>query len=139
MAEPYCPTLRSLAAKHCQKLSIPYHKTGTIVVIEGPRFSTKPESRWFSAQSWDVINMTHYPEVALARELDMCLVNIALVTDWDVGLEGDPSIKPVTMQEILKVFQQNVENVKKLLLKIIPDIPKEINCECPQASASAFV
>ncbi|NCP16929.1 S-methyl-5'-thioadenosine phosphorylase [Candidatus Kuenenbacteria bacterium CG_4_9_14_3_um_filter_39_14] len=139
MAEPYCPTLRKLAAECCKKISIPYHKTGTIVVIEGPRFSTKPESRWFSAQAWDVVNMTHYPEVVLARELDICLVNIALVTDWDVGLEGNPKIKPVTTQEILGVFKQNVENVKELLSNIIPKIPKEKDCGCWQASESAFV
>ncbi len=139
MAEPYCHTLRKLASESCRKLSIPYHGEGTIVVIEGPRFSTKPESRWFSSQGWDVVNMTHYPEVVLARELDICLVNIALVTDWDVGLEGNPEIKPVTMQEILRVFEQNVENVKDLIFEIIPKISKEKKCECGQASQSAYV
>ncbi|NMB48042.1 S-methyl-5'-thioadenosine phosphorylase [Candidatus Kuenenbacteria bacterium] len=139
VAEPYCPTLRKIAMTVCAKEHITYHKKGTIIVIEGPRFSTKPESRWFATQGFDVINMTHYPEVILARELDMCLVNIALVTDFDAGLEGNPKIKPVTFQEIIKVFNKNVVNVKKVVLGMIPQIPEAKQCKCWRASETAFV
>ncbi len=139
VTEPYCPTLKNLFYESCEKNNISFHKKGTIVVIEGPRFSTKPESRWFSAQGWDVVNMTQYPEVVLARELDMCIVNIALITDWDAGLEGNPEIKPVTTQEVVDVFNKNNEKIKKLIFDVIPQIPEEKNCLCWKSSEFAFI
>lgn len=87
-ADPYCPTMRPIAIEALRSLDIETHEQGTIVVIQGPRFSTRAESRWFSAAGWEVINMTQYPEAYLARELEMCYVNISLITDYDVGLEG---------------------------------------------------
>ncbi|MBU4360882.1 MTAP family purine nucleoside phosphorylase, partial [Patescibacteria group bacterium] len=86
MADPYCNELRIIAVKICKKSEINFHETGTVVVIEGPRFSTRAESRFFSSQNLDIINMTAYPEVALARELGMCYLNIGLITDYDAGL-----------------------------------------------------
>jgi 5'-methylthioadenosine phosphorylase len=97
LADPYCPDLRQLAYQCAQEMNIPVHPSGTVVVIQGPRFSTRAESRWFSSLGWEVINMTQYPECTLARELDICYTNIALITDYDAGLEGNPDIKPVTM------------------------------------------
>jgi len=130
-AEPYCPDLRKAAFKAAEELKLSYHKTGTAVVINGPRFSTKSESRWFSAQNWEVINMTQYPEVVLARELEMCYLNISLITDYDCGLEGE--VAPSSAQEILKVFEQNLHNLKNLLFKIIKNLPEQGNCICSNA------
>src|SRR5665811_751003 len=78
-ADPYCPELRGLAVEAAEQLAIKAHPGGTVVVIQGPRFSTRSESRWFSGQGWEVINMTQYPEVPLARELEICYVNISLI------------------------------------------------------------
>ena len=137
-AEPYCPELRKLAIKSCQKLKIHFHKKGIAVVIEGPRFSTKAESNFYS-QFADIINMTQYPEVALARELEMCYLNISLVTDYDVGLKTRKNIKPVTAQEVLKIFKQNNEKVKKLILEIIKNMPATRICPCKDVLKEAFI
>ncbi len=77
-AHPYCPELRKIVIKAAKELQINCHEKGTVVVIQGPRFSTKAESNWYSRQGWEVINMTQYPEVTLARELEICFVNISL-------------------------------------------------------------
>jgi 5'-methylthioadenosine phosphorylase len=136
-ADPYCPELRSLAFSQAEKLGLPAHKNGTVAVIEGPRFSTRAESRFFSSQRWEVINMTQYPEVVLAREMELCYVNLALITDYDVGLEGDPSITPVTGQEVMKVFAENTLKLKDLILNIIPNVPSERGCHCREALKNA--
>ncbi|MDG6965711.1 MAG: S-methyl-5'-thioadenosine phosphorylase, partial [Nitrososphaerota archaeon] len=96
-------------------------------------FSTKAESRFFSRQGWDVINMTQYPEVALAREQEMCYLNISLVTDYDAGLEGDPSVKPVSHGEVIKVFNRNLENLTRLIGEIVKRVPEERTCDCGSA------
>ncbi len=129
-AEPYCPELRQVAIDSAKKLGINVHERGTVVVIQGPRFSTKAESREFSKNGWEVINMTQYPEGWLARELGICYTNIALITDYDVGLEENPEIKPVTHQEVLKVFNDNNERLRNLLFTMIDAIPADRACEC---------
>jgi 5'-methylthioadenosine phosphorylase len=129
-AEPYCPEMRKVAAEAAGRLGIPFHSGGTVVVIQGPRFSTKSESRFFRAQGWDVINMTQYPEVVLARELEMCYVNISLVTDYDSGLEGDPSVKPVSHEGVIKIFNQNLENLRKLITEMVEHTPDARSCPC---------
>jgi 5'-methylthioadenosine phosphorylase len=129
MAEPYCPVLRKLAAKVGKDQGITIHEEGTVVVIQGPRFSTKAESKWFSRNGWEVINMTQYPEVALARELGMCYVNIALITDYDAGLEGHPDIKPVNHQMVLGIFNENIEKLRGMLFEMIHRMPKQNDCE----------
>jgi len=130
-ADPYCPQLREIAIECCKKLRLSFHPDGTVVVIQGPRFSTRAESRWFRSLGWDVINMTQYPEVTLARELEMCYVNISLITDYDTGLEGDPNIKPVTHEEVMRIFQENIDKLKSLIVEMIRVIPEERNCPCP--------
>src|SRR5262249_47942231 len=113
---------------------------GTVVVIQGPRFSTRAESRWFSAQGWEVINMTQFPEVVLARELQMCYVNIALITDYDAGLEGEPGILPVTVSEIIHVLNANNARVRRMIEILVPrlgDVPR--TCPCTRALANAVV
>ncbi len=115
------------------------HERGTVVVIPGPRFSTRAESRWFSAMGWEVVNMTQYPEVVLARELEMCYVNISLITDYDVGLEGRPDIQPVSVSEVERVLASNTERVQRLILALIPRLPAERTCPCATAMHGAFI
>ncbi len=130
-AYPYCPELRKVAIETGKKLGITIHEKGTVVVIQGPRFSTVAESRWFSKMGWEVINMTQYPECYLAKELGICYVNISLITDYDAGLEGRDDIKPVTHEEVLRVFDENIENVKKMLFEMIKSINlNQCNCNC---------
>jgi len=121
-AQPYDEKLRKLTINTIKEIGITVHETGTVVVINGPRFSTKAESNWFRQMGGDIINMTQYPECYLALELKIPFVNIALVTDYDSGLEGRNDIKPVTMEDVLEVFNENVKNVKKVIYKIIEKI-----------------
>lgn len=129
MAEPYCSILRDLIVKSCEKLGVVHHKQGTVFVIEGPRFSTKAESDFY-ARFADIINMTQYPEVALANELEMCYANISLVTDYDAGLKGRGDVKPVTAQEVIKTFQANTDKLKQLILEVIKNMPPSLGCSC---------
>jgi len=138
-ADPYCPTLRPLAVETAKRLEISVHDRGTVVIIQGPRFSTRSESRWFRTQGWEVINMTNYPECVLARELEMCYVNISLITDYDVGVEGDPAVEPVTQAAVARVFQQNNEKLRRLLLAMIERLPRTRTCSCATALAHARV
>jgi 5'-methylthioadenosine phosphorylase len=134
-ADPYCPYLRALAIESCKKLDIAYHPTGTVVVISGPRFSTRAESLWFASQGWEVINMTQYPEAYLARELDLCYCGIALITDYDAGTGGE---NIVSNTDVLKVFAENLGKIKALLTEMIPRIgPQEEACACQDATADA--
>jgi 5'-methylthioadenosine phosphorylase len=130
MAEPYCPELRKIVIESAKELNIDYHPEGTVVIIQGPRFSTRSESKWYSSQGWEVVNMTQYPEACLAREQEMCYVNISLITDYDAGLEGHPEIKPVTAEEVVRVSSENNKKLTALLLKAISKIPEERDCTC---------
>ncbi len=129
-AEPYCPEMRGIALAASEDLGVRCHSDGTMVIIQGPRFSTKAESRWFSAQGWKVVNMTGYPEVVLARELGMCYVNVTLITDYDAGLEGRPDVTPVTQGDVSRVFALHNEVLKQLIAKIIGMTPAEKGCSC---------
>ncbi|MBZ9572713.1 S-methyl-5'-thioadenosine phosphorylase [Patescibacteria group bacterium] len=137
-AQPYCPELRKIATESCQNLKIPFRKSGTVIVIEGPRFSTKAESRTFSKIA-DIINMTQYPEVVLARELEMCYLNISLVTDYDVGLKDREDIKSVSAQEVIKISQRNNKKVKEMILEMIKNIPDRRKCKCAQTLKEAIL
>jgi 5'-methylthioadenosine phosphorylase len=132
-ADPYCPELRAVAVAAAADAGVTAHPAGTVVVIQGPRFSTRAESQWFSSAGWHVVNMTQYPEVVLARELGICYAGLALVTDYDVGLEGVEGIAPVTMDAVMAVLAENVERVQRLLLAAIPAIPTDRACSCGQA------
>ena len=136
--EPYCPDLRTLAVGVAEEMGITYHREGTVVVIQGPRFSTRAESKWFMQTGWSVINMTQYPEVTLARELEICFLNVSLVTDWDVGLAGLPGVRTVTADEVARVFNLNNERIKEFLFKMIPTIPRERECICKDALKNAI-
>jgi 5'-methylthioadenosine phosphorylase len=136
-ADPYCAQMRPIAVDALRGLGIETHAGGTIVVIQGPRFSTRSESKWFASLGWEVINMTNYPESYLARELEMCYVNISLITDYDVGLEGQDGIKPVSHADVMAVFASNNERVKQGIFKIIEALPAQRTCACGSALAGA--
>jgi 5'-methylthioadenosine phosphorylase len=138
-ADPYCPELRELSVGAGRELGITVHDRGTVVVIQGPRFSTRAESRWYSRQGWEVINMTQYPEVVLARELAMCYVNIALITDYDVGLEGESGIAPVSVAEVVQVMNANNDRVRRLIEVLVPRLSGQRTCDCSHALDNAVI
>jgi 5'-methylthioadenosine phosphorylase len=125
-AEPYDARLRAAALEACSIEGVTAHDGGTVVVINGPRFSTAAESRWYGAQGWGVINMTQMPEAVLATELEIPYAAIALITDYDVGLEGQPGIEPVTMDEVFAMLDRNAELVRKVLFRAIELLPAEV-------------
>ena len=133
VAEPCCHYLRNLLNNTAQELQLPHHKKGTCVVIEGPRFSTRAESNVFRSWDADIIGMTMVPEAVLAREAEICYATIAMVTDYDVWKE-----EHVTLEEVIKTMQSNVEKVKKLLAAVIPKI-EEKDCNCRNALQSALI
>jgi 5'-methylthioadenosine phosphorylase len=140
-ADPYCPELRSALAGATEPAGWEdgaVHGRGTVVVVQGPRFSTRAESRWYGVTGIDVINMTQYPEAYLARELGMCYAGVALVTDRDVGVEGDPSVEPVTMEAAMAVLASNVERTRALLAGAIPAIPRVPSCGCREGGAPSL-
>ncbi len=139
MADPYCPDMRNIASGELSRLKIRYHETGSVVVINGPRFSSRAESRFFAKQGFDTINMTQYPESALAREKGICYLGIGLVTDYDVGLEGNPGIKPVNAQEINRVFGKSINQAKELVKSIVPLAAHELSCSCKNALDNSIV
>ncbi len=135
--QPYCAELRALAVALGGELGITMHDGGTCVIIQGPRFSTGAESRWFTKMGWSVVTMTQYPECALALEQEICYVNIALVTDYDVGIVAEGGAEPVTADEVVRVLHANTERVKSLSLEMIKRMPRMRNCFCSHALAQA--
>jgi 5'-methylthioadenosine phosphorylase len=118
-ADPYDAGLRALALAACRDEGVTVHDGGTVVVVEGPRFSTRAESRWYGAQGWAVVNMTQMPEAALAAEIGVPYAGIALVTDYDVGLEGAAGVAPVTMDEVFAMLNRNADVVRQVLFRAI--------------------
>ena len=133
-ADPYCPVVAQRAAEAGERAGVRIHTRGTVVVIPGPRFSTRAESRWYRAQGWHVVNMTQYPESYLARELGIHYAGIALVTDYDTGVTDDPTVEPVTQEQVFGFFEANVQHVRRLLLELIPTLPDAPRgCRCEEA------
>ena len=126
MAEPFCGYLRSVLTDSAKRLKLRHHTRGTVVTIEGPRFSTKAESHMFRMLGADVINMSTVPEVALAREAGICYQTIAMSTDYDCWKEGE---EPVTWDMILSIMKKNADNVIRLVLDAITTIERT-ECEC---------
>jgi 5'-methylthioadenosine phosphorylase len=133
-ADPYCPAMRATLVQAAADLGIAHRETGTMLVIEGPRFSTRAESKMFAQVGGDVIGMTQFPELTLARELELCFANVALVTDYDVGVDDIPA---VTHAEVLKVFGENIDALRDLLFAAIPAVPAERDCPCATALAGS--
>lgn len=121
-ADPYCPSGRAHAIKAARESGWVPAGSGTLVVIDGPRFSTRAESRWYANQGWTLIGMTGHPEAVLARELALCYTTLALVTDTDAGIsEGDG----VTQAEVFEVFGKNMARLRDLVAKVIAGFPDE--------------
>jgi len=129
-ADPYCPRGRAQAIASARASGWAVEDSGTLVVIGGPRFSTRAESRWYAAQGWTLVGMTGHPEAVLARELALCYTSLSLVTDTDAGVaEGEG----VTQEEVFRAFGENVARLRELVLAIIAALPAERSCPCPDA------
>jgi 5'-methylthioadenosine phosphorylase len=118
-AEPYDSSLRTALVAAAASCGVTVHDGGTMVVINGPRFSTRAESRWFREMGWSVVNMTGYPEAVLAAEAGIAYATVALVTDYDAGVDGH---EPVTMEAVLAVMRSNVEALRGVLAAAVPAI-----------------
>ena len=134
VAEPMCPELRQNLFSVAKKMGIRMHETGTYVCIEGPRFSTKAESKMYRQWGADVVGMTLVPECVLAREAEICYASISTVTDYDVWKEH-----PVSVDDILKIMKSNIENVKQIIAETVARLPEECPCNCHEALKGAFV
>lgn len=119
MATPFNENLRNILIKTCKELKLVHHKAGTVITIEGPRFSTRAESKMFKSWGADVINMSIAPEVTLANELSIPYAAIAMSTDYDCWKSDE---KPVTWEQVLEIFNKNADNVKKVLINAISKI-----------------
>ena len=132
VAEPFCPELQKAVIDSAENQDVILHKNCTYVCIEGPRFSTKAESKFFKSTGADIIGMTLVPECQLAKEAQICYVSISTVTDYDVWAE-----KPVTAKEVLETLSKNVEKTKELLKVLIDNIPGKKSCNCEKALSEA--
>jgi len=132
VADPFCPELQSSILQVTDKQDLKIHKDCTYVCIEGPRFSTKAESKFYRSTGADIIGMTLVPECQLAREAQICYASISTVTDYDVWAE-----KSVTAKQVLETLSKNVEKTKKILTELIDIIPKTRSCSCAKALAEA--
>lgn len=129
----YCENLlRRLAVRQSGCLNLRCHDGGTIVVINGPRFSSRAESRWYKKMGWDTVSMTQYPENVLAAELGICYCHVGLVTDYDAGLEGEAGIAPVTWEQIAKVLDKNADKFQRLVSGMIKSLPEITDRKCAQ-------
>ncbi len=133
-ADPYDARLRAVAVAACREEGVTTHDGGTLVVVQGPRFSTRAESRWFTAQGWHVINMTQMPEAALATEIGVPYAAIALITDRDVGLDDAPGTSPVTLDEVFAMVKRNADVVRNVLARAVAALPDELFDDIPDAT-----
>ncbi len=129
-ADPYCPRGRATVVSEAARSGWPATDGGTMVVIEGPRFSTRAESQSYAAAGWSLVNMTGHPEAVLARELALCYTAVALATDFDAGVEGGTV---VTQDEVFRVFATNTGRLRDLLARVLGALPERTGCPCPQA------
>ena len=132
VAEPFCPELQKAIINSAENQDVILHENCTYVCIEGPRFSTKAESKFFKSTGDDIIGMTLVPECQLAREAQICYVSVSTITDYDVWAE-----KPVTAKEVLETLSKNVEKTKELLRVLIDKIPETKSCNCEKALSEA--
>lgn len=130
VADPYCVNGRAVVLAAARRAGWLPVDGGTMVVVQGPRFSTRAESRWFAGNGWSVVGMTGHPEATLARELALCYTSVAVVTDLDAGVEQGQG---VSHAEVLEVFARNVERLRSLLLSAIPALPVQRDCACSSA------
>jgi len=134
-AEPFCPRGRPVVVTAARQAGLAVADGGTLVVVNGPRFSSRAESQWHQQAGWSVVGMTGMPEAAIARELALCFTTVALVTDLDAGVEGESG---VTHEEVLQVFAQNIEGLKAVLTDAVEALPpaesdEAATCGCRRA------
>ncbi len=138
MADPFCEHLRKLIIQTGEELGYTIHPRGTYICIEGPRFSTRAESKiWKEVFKADIIGMTLVPEINLACEAQMCYATLALVTDYDVWAD-----RPVTAEEVTRIMAENVEKAKNIIYKLIPKLPAEPekgSCSCCRSLEAALL
>jgi 5'-methylthioadenosine phosphorylase len=127
-ADPYCSVGRRTVLAAAREAGWEPVDGGTLVIIEGPRFSTRAESRWYAAQGWTLVGMTGHPEAVLARELGLCYIPACLVTDLDAGVEEGTG---VTHEEVMRVFAENVDRLRSLAADVVAALPEERDCLCP--------
>ena len=136
VADPFCPELRQITIECAKNLNYEFHRAGTYLCIEGPRFSTRAESLFFKdTLKADVIGMTLVPECVLAREAQICYVSIAMITDYDVWSDS-----PVSTKAVLEILRKNIERTKKILLELFNNIPANRDvCDCSNALEGALI
>lgn len=135
-ATPYCARIRTRAFDALKGVDATVHPTGTVVVIQGPRFSTAAESRWFSSEGWHLVNMTQYPEVVLARELELCYANLSYVTDYDVAaaeVVGREKAEAVSHHGVLRAFNADSDRVLDFVRRIVEAVTDDPSCSCRTA------
>ena len=135
-AEPFCPDLSNVLHLAAERVGARIHRGGTFVVMEGPQFSTKAESRFYRLLGADVIGMTALPEAKLAREAELCYATIAMVTDFDVWHESEES---VTVELVIQNLMRNVEIAQAIIAAALPLVRQERVCDCPTALADAII
>ena len=135
MADPFCEKMRDMVCRKMKLLNMRFHKKGTYLCIEGPRFSTRAESNLWRIMKADIIGMTLIPEVILAREKEICYLSVTSVTDYDCWRKGEA----VSADGVIKTMKSNTEKIRKILKRLIPSIPKERKCECSKALENAFI
>ncbi|MFB7945924.1 S-methyl-5'-thioadenosine phosphorylase [Kitasatospora phosalacinea] len=129
-ADPYCGNGRRAAVAAARARGTEAHDGGTMVVVEGPRFSTRAESQWFAAAGWSIVNMTGHPEAVLARELALCYTPLALVTDVDAGIDAAES---VAQEDVFAVFARNIERLREIVITAVELLPEHRDCRCARA------
>jgi 5'-methylthioadenosine phosphorylase len=134
-ADPYCDDLRRVALAAAEAQGVNAVDGGTVVVVNGPRFSTRAESRWYRAQGADVINMTQAPEAALARELGLCYATLALVTDYDTGVEDRIDVAPVSQEAVFAFFEENLGRLRQVLFDAVGRISAQADSPCTCTTA----
>jgi len=133
-ADPFCPELMKIAKEACNSLNFRFHTDSTCICIEGPRFSTRAESKLYRSWGADIIGMTLIPECVLAREAEICYLSIATVTDYDCFADV-----PVSTEMVLKTLKENTKKTKDILQELIPKIPLERTCGCKDALKDALI
>lgn len=129
-ADPYCEDLRRVALEAAAAQAVNAVDGGTVVVVNGPRFSTRAESRWYRAQGADVINMTQAPEAALARELGLCYATLALVTDYDTGVDDRLDVAPVSQEAVFAFFEENLGRLRNVLFDAVGRVGAQADSPC---------
>lgn len=130
MAKPYCSHIRDIISRELKIMQVVYNSSGTVVVIQGPRFSTIAESKMFTLCGGDIVNMTQYPECYFAHELGLCYGAIASVTDYDVGVPSEISMKQESMKRVLDIFHRNTVITISLIKKLASLFQEIVNCNC---------